>query len=340
MSTQTMATARTTDQRFVAPARMRGVGHYFPGEPITNEYFESLTHLGIDDAWIRRNTGVVSRHWPVDEKERAVEMGVRAVQNALQDAGIDRGEVDLLIGTTATTRPRTNPSCATNRYMDISLPLQERAGLKNAFCFDVTAVACAGFLYTSLAATSLMNTMGLRNAVVVCAESPRPILNFDYRYSALFGAGSAAAVWTRQEGYRGLLDVVLHSDGQYFDVFDVDDDDTMMMKGRQVGELGPGMLADSSREVLERNGITLADIDWFIPHQGNLNMVRQVCQDLDVPPEKVLMNIDRRGNTSSASIPGCLSENVHDKTIRPGDLVLACSIGRGFSWGAMLFRYR
>jgi len=340
VTTGTTAAGPTLAPRFVAPARMAGIGHHFPGEPITNEYFESLTHLGIDDAWIRRNTGVAARHWPADEKERPVEMGVRAARTALDDAGIDAGEVDLLIGTTATARPRTNPSSATNRYMDISLPLQEQAGLKNAFCFDVTAVACAGFLYTSLAATSLLHTLGLRNAVVVCAENPRPILNLDYRYSALFGAGAAAAVWTRQEGYRGLLDVVLHSDGQYFDVFDIDDDDTMMMKGRQVGQLGPGMLASSSRDVLERNGLTLADVDWFVPHQGNLNMIRQVCQELDVPPEKVLMNIDRRGNTSSVSIPGCLSENVRRGTVRPGDLVLSCSIGRGFSWGAMLMRYR
>ncbi|MDQ1295812.1 MAG: 3-oxoacyl-[acyl-carrier-protein] synthase [Actinomycetota bacterium] len=322
------------------PARLSGIGHYFPGEPITNEYFEKLTHLGVDDAWIRRNTGVGSRHWPSDESERAVEMGAKAVEKALEDAGVGPLDIDLVIGTTATTRPRTNPSSATNRYMDISLPLQRQAGLRKAFCFDITAVACAGFLYGSLVAGSLMGSLGLRNALVVCAENPKPILNFDYRYSALFGAGSAAAVWSAGEAGTGLLDTVLHSDGNYFDVFDIDDDDTMMMKGRQVGELGPGMLASSSREVLDRNGLSIDDIDWFIPHQGNLNMVRQVVEDLKVPEEKVLINIDRRGNTSSVSIPSCLSENVADKRVRPGDLILACSIGRGFSWGASLFRYQ
>ena len=340
MTARTMSSPAMGHKACQVPARLGGIGHYFPGEPITNEFFENLPHLGVDDAWIRRNTGVASRHWPSDESERAVEMGVKAVDVALRDAGVDPLDIDLVIGTTATTRPRTNPSSATNRYMDISLPLQRQAGLSNAFCFDITAVACAGFLYASLVAGSLMGSLGLRNALVVCAENPRPILNFDYRYSALFGAGSAAAVWTAGEPGTGLMDTVLHSDGTYFDVFDIDDDDTMMMKGRQVGELGPGMLAGASREVLERNGLDIADIDWFIPHQGNLNMVRQVREDLGVPEEKVLINIDRRGNTSSVSIPSCLSENVADGRVRPGDLILACSIGRGFSWGASLFRYR
>lgn len=343
MSTSTNARAVTRVDgplARTAPARLAGIGHYFPGEPVTNAYFERLEHLGIDDTWIRRKTGIVSRHWPSGDSERAVEMGARAVEKALGDAGLDPLDIDLVVGTTATTRPRTNPSSATNRYMDISLPLQRQAGLHNAFCFDVTAVACAGFLFSSVVATSLLRSLGLRHALVVCAENPKPILNFNYRYSALFGAGSAAAVWSAADTDGGLLDVVLHSDGRYFDVFDIDDDDTMMMKGRQVGELGPGMLAGASREILERNGLGLEDVDWFIPHQGNLTMVDEVCKDLGLPREKVLVNIDRRGNTSSVSIPSCLSENVSDVRVRPGDTILACSIGRGFSWGSMLFRYQ
>jgi 3-oxoacyl-[acyl-carrier-protein] synthase III len=330
----------------LAPARLLGVGHHFPGEPVTNAFFEQLD-LGIDDAWIRENTGVVTRHWPSDETERAVEMGAKALAAALADAGVEPGEVDLLIGTTSTTRPRVNPSSAGNRYMDISLPLQAQAGLGSAFCFDITAVACAGFLYGSMTAASLLTSLGLRTAVVVCAENPKPILNFDYRYSALFGAGAAAAVWRREEvpgdapgGDPGLLDVVLRSDGAYYDAFDIDDGDKMLMKGRQVGDIGPGMLAGAAREVLQRNGLDVDDVDWFIPHQGNLTMIRTVCADLCLPPEKVLVNIDRRGNTSSVSIPGCLSEHVASGVVHPGDLVLTTAIGRGFSWGAMLLRYR
>ncbi|MFD7508704.1 ketoacyl-ACP synthase III [Streptomyces sp. NPDC059853] len=325
-----------------APVRLAGVGHYFPGEPVDNSHFEAIDKLGIDDAWIREHTGIRSRHWPADDSERAVEMGAKAVDRALAAAGLTADDIDLVIGTTSTTRPRSNPSSATNNYMDISLPLQELAGLKRAACFDIGAVACAGFMYSSTVAASLLPAMGLRNVLVVCAENPRPILNFDYRYSALFGAGAAAAVWSAapEGGQSGLLDVVLHADGSYFGAFDIDENDKMLMKGREVGSVGPKLLVGAGREILERNSLKVSDVDWFIPHQGNLNMIKQVCGELELPWERVLTNIEHRGNTSSVSIPSCLSENLEAGVVRPGDLIVAVGIGRGFSWGAMAFRYQ
>ncbi|WP_031509796.1 ketoacyl-ACP synthase III [Streptomyces megasporus] len=323
-----------------APARLAGIGHYFPGEPVRNDHFEAMEALGIDDAWIREHTGISSRHWPEDDKERAVEMAVKAVDRALEQAGLEPDDIDLVIGTTSTTRPRVNPSSATNNYMDISLPLQHQAGLKRATCFDVGAVACAGFMYSSSVACALLPVMGIRNALVVCAENPRPILNFDYRYSALFGAGAAAAVWSADTAEPGLLDVVLHSDGEHFNAFDIDENDKMIMRGRQVGDLGPKLLVQAGRELLERNKLKVSDVDWFIPHQGNLNMINQVCAELELPEDRVLTNIQKRGNTSSVSIPSCLAENVEAGVIRPGDLIASVGIGRGFSWGAMLFRYQ
>jgi len=323
----------------ITPARLVGIGHYFPGKPVTNEYFERLEHLGVDDEWIRQNTGIRSRHWPATEDERPVEMGVEAAKLALADACIDVSEVDLVIGTTSTTRARVNPSSATNRYMDISLPLQRMLGGHRATGFDVTAVACAGFLFASTVAGSMLASLAGRTALVVCAENPRPILNLDYRHSVLFGAGAAAAVWQRCEPHESsLLDVVLRSDGRYFDAFDIDDQDRMIMRGRQIGELGPVMLVDAAREILSRNGLAPADVDWFLPHQGNLNMIEQVSAQLELPRDRVLTNIEHRGNTSSVGIPGCLSEAVAAGRVKAGDLVLALGIGRGFSWGAMLLR--
>lgn len=322
----------------IAPVRLAGIGHYFPGAPVTNAHFEQIEALGIDDAWIRKNTGIVSRHWPADEKERAVEMAAKAVDQALEAAGLGPDDIDLVIGTTSTTRPRTNPSSATNNYMDISLPLQRQVGLRHATCFDVTSVACAGFMYGTATAAAMLPALGMRNALVVCAENPRPILNFDYRYSALFGAGAAAAVWSAETEERGLLDVALHADGSYFDAFDIDENDKMLMRGREVGAVGPKLLSHVGQEILERNGLTVDDIDWFVPHQGNLNMINQVCETLAIPREKLLTNIQERGNTSSVSIPSCLSENIRAGKIRSGDLVATIGIGRGFSWGAMLLR--
>lgn len=333
------SSARSAPSAF-PPARLAGIGHYFPDNVVTNSYFESIESLNIDDAWIRKNTGVRSRHWPDDERERAVEMGVKAVDVALARAGVGPEDIDLVIGTTSTTRPRANPSSADNNYMDISLPLQHQVGLTNAACLDVGAVACAGFIYSSAVACSLLATLNARNILVVCAENPKPILNFDYKYSVLFGAGAAAAVWSSDNAEPGLIDVVLRADGSYYSAFDIDENDKMIMRGREVGNLGPKFLAEAGREILERNDLQVSDVDWFIPHQGNLNMIDQVCAELQLPEDRVLSNIATRGNTSSVSIPSCLSENISTGLVKPGDLIVSIGIGRGFSWAAMAYRYQ
>ncbi|WP_116112256.1 ketoacyl-ACP synthase III [Austwickia chelonae] len=320
------------------PTHLSGIAHYFPGAPVTNDYFTNLPDLGIDEAWIQEHTGIHSRHWPDETVERPVEMAAHAVEQALERAQLEPTDIDLVIGTTSTTRPRVNPSSLTNRYMDISLPLQAQCGLTRAVCFDVAAVACAGFLYGSAVSMSLLASLGMRNALVVCAENPRPILNFGYRYSTLFGAGAAAAVWSAGDGPGKLCDVVLHADGKYFGAFDIDDNDKMLMKGKTIGEVGPGLLAAAAQELMERNELTPDDITWFLPHQGNLNMIDAVCDLVQIPRSVTLTNIQSRGNTSSVSIPSCLSENLQSGQVKPGDTVLTVGIGRGLSWGGMLFR--
>ncbi|CAM4079522.1 ketoacyl-ACP synthase III [Corynebacterium belfantii] len=337
MNLQLIHDLTPSEVAFLPPTRLGGIAHYFPGAPVSNDYFQGLPELGIDDDWIQKHTGIRSRHWPDETHERPVEMACHAVRQALDLAGVSAEQIDLVIGTTSTTRPRVNPSSLANRYMDISLPLQAQCGLTNAACFDVTAVACAGFLYGSAVAMSMMAALGMRNALVVCAENPRPILNFDYKYSALFGAGAAAAVWKTGDGPGRLCDIVLHANGQHFGAFDIDDQDKMLMKGKVIGDLGPGLLASAARELMERNQMQPADVDWFIPHQGNLNMIEAVCDLVEIPREVTLTNIQSRGNTSSVSIPSCLSENLAAGVIKPGDIVLSVGIGRGLSWGGMLF---
>lgn len=331
------------------PVVLDGVGHYFPGEPVTNDHFERLPGLGVDDAWIREHTGVVSRHWAGPD-ERFAEMGVKAARAALDDAGLDVSDVDLIVGTSATARPRANPSSLGNNYMDISLPVQRQLGAHGAYCFDVTAVACAGFLYASVVARGLLATTGARTALVVCAESPRDILDFRYKNSALFGAGAAAAVWRRGESVgagtdglpsrSGLIDIVLHSDGRYYDVFDIDENDKMVMRGGVLSEVTPDMLVDAGQSVLKRNGLSPEQISWCVPHQANTNLLYPMADRIGIPRERMLLNLPRRGNTSSVGMPGALSEFVQDGTVKPGQLLLGVSIGRGLSWGAMVFRYR
>jgi 3-oxoacyl-[acyl-carrier-protein] synthase-3 len=318
-----------------------GVGHYYPGEPIPNIHFERNSQLGVTSEWIVEHTGVHQRHYAMNPNERIVEMGTKASRLAMDDASVSPADIDLVIGTSATARPRTNPSSVGNNYMDISLPLQAQLQLSSSFCFDVNAVACAGFLYACAAARGIMTTMGLQTALIVCAENPQPILNPNYRNSVLFGAGAAATVLRlNSPSSNGIRDIILKADARYFNAFDIDEQDKMIMKGKLVGEMGPKFLVDAAKSILSRNKTTVDDIAWCIPHQGNINLLNSFADEMQISRDRILLNLPRRGNTSSAGLPGALSEYVRSGTVRPGELLLGVSIGRGFSWGAMLFSYR
>ncbi len=320
------------------PVTLAGIGHYFPGEPVTNMDIKKM--FGFDDKWITEHTGVEARHWS-DENEYHVDLAKRAAEIAMKDADIIPEDIDILICTSATTRAVFNPSTSYNKYMDIAPPLQAELHAKNAFTFDISGVACLGFIDISTVAASLLSSMNLNTALVVCAESPQKILNFKYKNSTLFGAGAAAAVWKRKDiGESGLLDVVMHSDGEYFNAFDIDEENNILMKGKVIAEKGTPSLIDVSKEIMERNNIGIEDIDWFIPHQANINMINKIQETLGIPDEKLLLNISYRGNTSSVGSPSCLSENVYNGKIKPGDLILTCSFGRGVNWGGILFRYK
>lgn len=315
-----------------------GVGHYFPGDPIGNDYFERLESMSVEDAWIRRHTGVVTRHWP-DEHERHVDMAERAAHIALADAGLSAEDVDVILGTSATSRPRVNPTTTGNNYMDVALPVQDRIGAHRATCMDVMGVACSGFLHASMVARGLIATGGYRTVLIVCAENPKPILNFSYRNSVLFGAGAAAGLWRASADTDGLHAAALYSDGSYFNAFDIDEHDKMMMKGKVVGDTAVPMLTHATKEVLNQLDGDLDGVDWIIPHQGNINLITKLGDELELPNHRVLLNIERRGNTSSVSVPGCLSEHAHNGTITRGQRILTMAVGRGFSWGALAFTY-
>lgn len=319
---------------------LAGIGHDFPGAPLTNHELTSrYPELDADDAWITRHTGVHARHWPAED-EHHVDLAERAARMALKHSGLRVGDLDAIIGTSATVRPSTNPSTSTNRYMEIALPLQGRLGATYATSFDVSGTACAGFLFASAIARDLILGSGLETVLVACAEKPEPILNFKYRNSTLFGGGAAVGIWQGSNGEPGLEEVVLRTDPTHYAAFNIDDEAKMIMKGNVVGEFAPGALAEVTREALSRQDLSWDDIDWVVPHQGNASIIRDYAEVSGVPREKVLINIDRRGNTSSVSVPGCLSEHVHNGTINPGDRILSISIGRGFAWGALLFSYR
>lgn len=320
-----------------APVKLLGMGHYFPGDPIDNKMIEQK--FGFSANWIVEHTGVHTRHWVDNNEISFVDLAKNAAMDALEKANLDKDEIDILICTSATARPVYNPSTTSNKYMDIAPPLQRELGLNNVFCFDLTAVACLGFVNISMAAASLLHSMNKKNALIVCVESPKNILNFKYKNSTLFGAGAAAAIWQICDKEESdLIDVVIHSDGKYFEAFDIDDENKVLMKGKEVGEVAPKVLTEVTEEILSRNKLEIKDVDWFIPHQANINIIKQLKEKLKIPEEKLLVNIDKRGNTSSVGGPGCCSEFIDKGTIKHGDLILTCSIGRGFSWGGILFK--
>lgn len=327
------------EQKFLdVSVNIAGLGHYFPGEPITNKQLNEK--YGFDEEWIVEHTGVKQRHWADDTRESFVDMAKKAVESALENANMQKEEIDILICTSSTARPVVNPSTFDNKYMDIAPPLQHAVGLINAFCFDLTAVACLGFVECSMTASSLLAALNKKNALVVCVESPSKILNYKYKNSTLFGAGAAAVIWKKCEKEENkLIDVVMHSDGSYFNAFDIDDNNKIIMKGKQVGNFAPIALTEVSKEIFERNNISVEDVDWFIPHQANINIINELQKSLNIPEEKLLINIDVRGNTSSVGGPSCFSENVYRGKIKKGDLIFICSIGRGYSWGGILFKY-
>lgn len=315
---------------------MQGVGHHFPSRVVTNDDLGG--HLGVDDAWIVRHTGVSTRHWPGGD-ETHVTMARQACLQALDQAGLEAADVDMIIGSSATARHGANPTTATNRYADVALPLQRSLGAHKAACTDISGMACASFLMASLVARGLIATTQVRHVLVVCTENPVPILSERHRNRTLFGAGAAAAVWSRDEDTDHIRAAVVEADGRHYDAFDIDEDNRMIMRGKEVSDFAPQALADATTSVLAQAGLGVDDVDWIVPHQGNINIIKNVITRLGLPPDKVLTNIDRRGNTSSVSAPGCLSEYVHAGVVRPGDTVLTTMIGRGFTWGAMVFQF-
>ncbi|WP_251389679.1 ketoacyl-ACP synthase III [Mediterraneibacter agrestimuris] len=325
-------------QKFInAPGKLLGIGHYFPGDPVTNNTIEK--EYGFDSNWIVEHTGVKSRHWAKEGEETFVDLAKKAGEYALKNSGILVTDIDILVCTSSTTRAFFNPSTLSNKYMDIALPLQAELNLSNALCFDIGGAACVGFIDATITAISMLKAMNLKRAMVVCVENPKPVLNFNYKNSTLFGAGAVVTIWEKcARSDSDLLDVSLYTDGTHFNAFDIDDSNKILMKGKEVGEFAPKSLINVTKEILERNNLKIMDIDWFIPHQANVNIINQLKEEMEIPEHKMLINIDKRGNTSCVGGPSCLSEYYHMGKIKKGDLIFTCSFGRGFNWGGILFK--
>jgi 3-oxoacyl-[acyl-carrier-protein] synthase III len=319
-------------------SQIAGCGAYLPPRIVTNH--ELTDRLDTSDEWIRQRTGIGERRIAA-AGELTSDLAVKAAEHALSIAGMNGSDLDLLVVATATP-DNTFPATAAR--------VQARLGMRRGAAFDVQAV-CAGFIFALSVADNAIRLGQARTALVIGAETFSRILDWEDRGTCvLFGDGAGAlvlrAVSDAAPGGRFILSTHLHSDGRQYDILYVDGGPSssrrtgfLRMEGREVFRQAVQRLGAVIEEALAANGLTVADLDWLVPHQANGRIIEGVGRKLGLSQDKVVTTIERHANTSAASIPLALEVAIGDGRIKPGDLVLMEALGGGLSWGASLVRW-
>ena len=316
-------------------SRITGTGSYLPAKTLTNKDLESL--VDTSDEWIVARTGIRERHIAADD-EFTSDLSVGACRQALAAAGCSAGEVDLIIVATSTP-DMVFPSSA--------CLLQAKLGVKKGAAFDVQAV-CSGFVYALATADNFIRSGSHRCALVVGAEVFSRILDWKDRGTCVLFGDGAGAVVLQASDTPGILSSDLRADGSYAGILNtpghvcggkVQGDPTLKMDGGAVFKLAVRVLEESARGIVAANGMTLDDIDIYIPHQANVRIVSHVARKLGLPDSKCVVTVDRHANTSAASIPLALDVAVREGRVKPGNVVLLQGVGGGFTWGSVLLKY-
>jgi len=315
-------------------ALIAGTGGYLPDLVLDNDALAARHGLDTSDTWIRERTGIRQRHIAAPGQQ-ASDMGAAAARAALEQAGVPARAVDGVIVATATP-DAVFPSTAAR--------LQAQLGITTGFAFDMAA-ACSGFVYALSVADAMIRTGQARCILVIGAEVFSRILDWTDRGTCvLFGDGAGAVLLRASsdvtDAERGILSCHLHADGQHGDILQVEGTPGLVrMSGREVFRHAVSKLASVVDEALERNGLDKSAVSWLVPHQANLRIIEAMGRKLGLPPDRVVVTVDRHANTSAASIPLALAEATRDGRIRRGDLVLMEAIGGGLTWGAALARF-
>jgi len=330
-------------------AKITGTGSAFPGLRVTNEQLaRKLAKLNVEtsDAWIRERTGIHERRFSNlnEPSESNSSLGAAAALSALEMAGRKPEDLDQII--VATCSPETMiPSTA--------CWLQEKIGARNAWAMDLNA-ACSGFIYGLVVANQFISAGSGKTILVVGSEVLHPYLNWQDRSSCiLFGDGAGAAiVESKPDSNNGsIISWQLRSEGRFGDLLFIPTGRgasrpnatnpvcKMVMNGREIFKIAVRTLSETAQSILSRSNMSIEDIDWFVPHQANIRILEAVASRLNLPFDKVLVNINNYGNTSAATIPTILDEAVRDGRIRSGQLLLLDAFGAGFTYGAMLIRW-
>ncbi len=320
-------------------AKVAGIGAYLPERVVTND--ELAARIDTSNEWIIERTGIHRRHVAADD-EATSDLALNAAVAALDSAGMDAQDVDLIVLAT-TTPDSTFPATATK--------VQAALGITHGAAFDVQAV-CAGFVYALSVANNQIVLGQAKNALVIGAETFTRLLDWDDRGTCvLFGDGAGAVVLAGEPldgdaNQRGVLSTHLHSDGRHYNLLYVDGGPSTTQDTGHVRMLGPEVfkhavnkLSHVVHEALEANGMEANDIAWFVPHQANKRIIDGTAKKLGVPMDKVILTVQDHANTSAASIPLALEAGVADGRIKEGELILIEAIGGGLSWGAGVIRW-
>jgi 3-oxoacyl-[acyl-carrier-protein] synthase III len=319
--------------------RIVGTGAYLPAHVVSNE--ELSRTVDTSHEWIVQRTGIEQRHIAADG-EMTSDLACAAAREALQNAGLDVGRLDLIIVAT-TTPDHTFPACAA--------AVQAKLGADRAVAFDLQAV-CSGFVYALAVADNFIKAGQAESVLVIGAETFSRLLDWsDRRTCVLFGDGAGAVVLRAEEGTgtvfdRGLLATVLGSDGRHYRDLYVDGGPSstgttghVRMNGREVFRFAVNALSTATRRVLEVGGLEVDDVDWLVPHQANSRILDAVRRNLGLPEDRMLVTVNRHANTSAASVPLALAEAAAAGKLRPNQIVVINAMGGGFTWGAALLRW-
>ncbi len=319
-------------------AIVRGVGHYLPERVVPNSEFEAT--VDTSDEWIRSRSGIERRHFAA-EGETTSSMAAKAAERALAKAGLQPDDIDALIVATSTA-DLTFPSAATM--------VQAELGMTKGFAFDVQAV-CAGFVFALANANALIASGQAKRALVIGAETFSRLMDWSDRSTCvLFGDGAGALVLEAAQGTgansdRGILATDLNSDGRHKDILYVDGGVSthttgyLRMEGKEVFRHAVEKLAATAHAALDKLDLTGDDVDWIVPHQANLRIIKGTAQRMGVPMERVVVTVQDHGNTSAASIPLALSVADDQGLLKEGQLIVTEAIGGGLAWGAVALRW-
>ena len=321
-------------------SRISGTGSFLPSRRLTNaDLVAELAAQGVEssDDWIVERTGIRARHF-VDAGVGSSDLGAEAARRAMQAAGCQPADIDLIIVATSTP-DMVFPSTAAL--------LQSKLGIVGCPVFDVQAV-CSGFIYAMTVADAMIKTGTAKRALVIGAEVFSRILDFKDRTTCVLFGDGAGAVVLEASSTPGILATDIHADGKYSELLCVPGhvsggailgDPVLKMDGQAVFKLAVGVLEETALASLSKAGLNATDIDWLVPHQANIRIMQSTARKLKMSMEKVIVTVDQHGNTSAASIPLALDHGVRSGQITKGQTLMLEGVGGGFTWGSVLLKY-